>query len=136
MAALKGEKTISNTLDADFCVEALQAALDRYGKPEIFNTDQGVQFTSEAFTGVLTDRRISISMDGKERWVDNVFFEHLWCSVKYEDIDLHAYVTPAALTAGLIRYFDFYNVRRRHRALDRSTSDVVYFTRAAECLAA
>jgi len=127
---------LSNTLDADFCVEALEEALQRYGTPEIFNTDQGAQFTSEAFTGVLSDRNVAISMDGKGRWLDNVFVERLWRSVKYEDIYLHAYETPAALRAGLTRYFDFYNTRRRHRALGRRTPDAVYFDQTTDNLAA
>ncbi len=127
---------LSNTLDADFCVAALEEALARYGTPEIFNTDQGAQFTSEAFTGVLNDRNVAISMDGKGRWLDNVFVERLWRSVKYEDIYLRAYETPAALRAGLVRYFDFYNTRRRHSALDRRTPDGVYFEQNAAVLAA
>ena len=127
---------VSNTMDSDFCVEALEEALEHYGTPEIFNTDQGAQFSSAAFTGVLTKRNIAISMDGKGRWIDNVFVERLWRSVKYEDVYLHAYETPAALRAGLTRYFDFYNTRRRHRALDRRTPDAVYFERTADNLAA
>jgi len=118
---------VSNTMDSDFCVEALEEALERYGAPEIFNTDQGAQFTSEAFTGVLKDHEIAISMDGKGRWVDNVFVERLWRSVKYEDIYLRAYETPAELRAGLKRYFEFYNQRRRHSSLARRTPDAVYF---------
>jgi putative transposase len=118
---------VSNTLDTDFCIEALEEALQRYGAPEIFNTDQGSQFTSEAFTGVLKEHGINISMDGKGRWVDNVFVERLWRSVKYEDVYLRAYETPAELRAGLARYFQFYNARRRHSALDRRTPDAVYF---------
>ena len=106
---------VSNTLDREFCVEALEEALARYGAPEIFNTDQGAQFTSEAFTDVLKAHGVAISMDGKGRWIDNVFIERLWRSVKYEDIYLRAYETPAALRAGLTRYFYFYNTRRRHR---------------------
>lgn len=127
---------LSNTLDTDFCSEALQEAIQRFGAPEIFNTDQGAQFTSEAFTGVLKDHSIAISMDGKGRWVDNVFVERLWRTVKYEDVYLRAYETPAALRAGLVRYFDFYNARRRHSALDRCTPDAVYFDQAALGLAA
>ena len=122
---------VSNTLDTDFCVAALEEALSRYGRPEIFNTDQGAQFTSEAFTSVLRERDVAISMDGKGRWVDNVFVERLWRSVKYEDIYLRAYETPAALRAGLTRYFDFYNAKRRHTALDRRTPDAVYFDQDA-----
>ena len=94
------------------------------------------QFTSEAFTGVLKDQGINISMDGKGRWVDNVFVERLWRSVKYEDVYLHAYETPTELRAGLARYFEFYNARRRHSALDRRTPDAVYFGQAAPELAA
>jgi putative transposase len=127
---------LSNTLDASFCVEALEEALRRHGVPEIFNTDQGAQFTSEAFTGELTARNIAISMDGKGRWLDNVFAERLWRGVKYEDIYLRAYETPAALRDGLARYFDFYNTRRRHSSLDRRTPDVVYFAQTADSLAA
>jgi putative transposase len=127
---------LSNTLDADFCVEALEEALNRYGAPEIFNTDQGAQFTSQAFASVLASHDIAISMDGKGRWLDNVFVERLWRSVKYEDVYLHAYETPAALRAGLTRYFDFYNARRRHQALGRRTPDVVYFDQTADNLAA
>jgi putative transposase len=118
---------VSNTLDTDFCIEALEEALQRYGAPEIFNTDQGSQFTSEAFTGVLKEHGINISMDGKGRWVDNVFVERLWRSVKYEDVYLRAYETPAELRAGLARHFQFYNARKRHSALDRRTPDAVYF---------
>jgi putative transposase len=127
---------VSNTLDTDFCIEALEEALKRYGAPEIFNTDQGSQFTSEAFTGVLKDNGIEISMDGKGRWVDNVFVERLWRSVKYEDVYLRAYETPVDLRAGLARYFEFYNTRRRHSALGRRTRDAVYFDSATSKLAA
>ena len=118
---------VSNTMDTAFCIEALEEALQRFGAPEIFNTDQGAQFTSEAFTDVLKDHGIKISMDGKGRWIDNVFVERLWRSVKYEDVYLHAYETPTELRAGLARYFAFYNTRRRHSALDRRTPDAVYF---------
>jgi putative transposase len=118
---------LSNTLDTDFCVEALQEALHRFGRPQIFNTDQGSQFTSEAFTDVLKDHGIPISMDGKGRWVDNVFVERLWRSVKYEDIYLKAYETPKQLHRGLEDYFRFYNTRRRHSSLKRRTPDTVYF---------
>ena len=118
---------LSNTMDTAFCVEALEEALSRFGPPAIFNTDQGAQFTSEAFTGVLKAHGITISMDGKGRWMDNVFVERLWRSVKYEDIYLKAYETPKALQEGLKKYFHFYNTRRRHTALDRRTPDAVYF---------
>ena len=127
---------VSNTLDSEFCVEALEEALERFGPPEIFNTDQGAQFTSAAFTKVLKARDIEISMDGKGRWVDNVFVERLWRSVKYEDVYLRAYETPAELRAGLTRYFAFYNTRRRHSALDRRTPDAVYFNQVSPDLAA
>jgi len=127
---------VSNTVDTDFCIEALEEALRRFGAPDIFNTDQGSQFTSEAFTGVLKDHGIDISMDGKGRWVDNVFVERLWRSVKYEDVYLRAYETPTELRTGLARYFAFYNTRRRHSALDRRTPDAVYFDQASRDLAA
>jgi len=127
---------VSNTLDTDFCIEALEEALQRFGAPDIFNTDQGAQFTSESFTDVLKDHGIAISMDGKGRWVDNVFVERLWRSVKYEDVYLRAYETPTELREGLARYFEFYNARRRHSALDRRTPDAVYFDQAHRKLAA
>ena len=127
---------MSNTLDTSFCVEALEEALQRFGTPEIFNTDQVSQFTSEAFTDVLKDKGVAISMDGKGRWVDNVFVERLWRSVKYEDLYLRAYETPAQLRAGLGKYFEFYNTKRRHSALDRRTPDAVYYDQANVKLAA
>ena len=127
---------VSNTLDTDFCIEALEDALQRFAAPEIFNSDQGAQFTSEAFTDVLNDHGIAISMDGKGRWLDNVFVERLWRSVKYEDVYLRAYETPAELRAGLARYFEFYNSRRRHSALGRRTPDAVYYDRATPEMAA
>ena len=127
---------LSNTMDTDFCIEALEEALERHGSPQIFNTDQGSQFTSEAFTGVLKQHGIAISMDGKGRWVDNVFVERLWRSVKYEDVYLRAYETPAELRAELSRYFSFYNQRRRHSSLNRRTPDDVCFDAAGLPLAA
>jgi putative transposase len=127
---------VSNTLDTEFCIEALEEALQRFGAPQIFNTDQGSQFTSEAFTDVLKAHHIDISMDGKGRWVDNVFVERLWRSVKYEDIYLRAYETPIELRAGLARYFTFYNTRRRHSALDRRTPNAVYYEQVTPELAA
>jgi putative transposase len=127
---------VSNTMDTDFCVEALEEALQRFGAPEIFNTDQGAQFTASAFTDVLKAHDVTISMDGKGRWVDNVFIERLWRSVKYEDVYLRAYETPADLRAGLARYFEFYNTKRRHTALDRRTPDAVYFTQVTAPMAA
>jgi len=120
---------LSNTLDASFCVEALQEALARYGVPEIFNTDQGSQFTSDAFIGILESYGISISMDGKGRWMDNVFIERLWWSVKYQDVYLKAYGSIAEARKGLREYFEFYNTQRRHQSLDRRTPDDVYWSR-------
>jgi putative transposase len=117
----------SNTLASDFCIEALQEALRRFGSPEIFNIDQGSQFTAEAFTEVLKHNAIRISMDGKGRWIDNVFVERLWRSVKYEQIYLHAHETPMQVNQALSRYFGFYNTRRPHQALDQCTPDAVYF---------
>jgi putative transposase len=119
---------LSNTLDTSFCVEALQEALARYGVPEIFNTDQGSQFTSGAFTGILERHRINISMDGKGRWLDNAFIERLWWSVKYQDVYLKAYRSIAEVRKGLNTYFAFYNSQRRHQSLDRRTPDDVYWS--------
>jgi len=118
---------VSITMDADFCVEALQEALAKYGKPGIFNSDQGSQFTSEAFTGVLKAHEISISMDGKGAWRDNVFVERIWKSVKYEEVYLHAYDSVGQARTSLGRYLDFYNSRRPHSSLDRRTPDEAYF---------
>jgi len=117
---------LSNSMDSDFCVDALEEALRRYGCPEIFNTDQGAQFTSEAFTDVLKEAGIEISMDGKGRWVDNVFVERLWRSVKYEEVYLKAYETVAEARAGIGNYFQFYNNERRHQGMNRQTPDQVY----------
>jgi putative transposase len=121
----------STTMTSDFCVEALQEALTRFARPEIFNTDQGSQFTAEVFTDVLKAHGIAISMDGKGRWVDNVFVERLWRSVKYEEIYLHAYESPKDVNTALTRYFGFYNARRPHQALDQRTPDAVYFAGSA-----
>jgi putative transposase len=118
---------LSNTLDASFCVDALQEALAKYGTPEIFNTDQGSQFTSEAFTEILESHDIDISMDGKGRWMDNVFIERLWWSVKYQDIYLKAYSSIAEARTGLRDYFEFYNSKRHHQSLDHRTPDDVYW---------
>jgi putative transposase len=112
---------VSITMTTDFCLEALQEACDLFGKPQIFNTDQGSQFTSQAFTQVLNEKNIQISMDGKGSWRDNVFVERLWRSVKYEEVYLHAYDSVSAVKAGLSKYFDFYNHRRPHSKLDRMT---------------
>jgi len=119
---------VSNTLDASFCVEALEEALERYGAPEIFNTDQGSQFTSEGFTGLLLSHGVRISMDGRGRWLDNVFIERLWRSVKYEEVYLKAYETIPEARTELGAYFDFYNRRRRHQGLDNKTPDEVYWS--------
>ncbi len=117
---------LSNTLDSAFCVDALEEALSTYGCPDIFNTDQGSQFTSEAFTDTLHAHGISISMDGKGRWMDNVFIERLWKSVKYEDIYLKAYASMAEVKSGLATYFEFYNKKRWHHTFDRKTPSMVY----------
>jgi len=122
---------LSNTLATDFCVEALQEALHRFGSPEIFNTDQGAQFTAPAFSAVLQAQGVRISMDGKGRWIDNVFVERLWRSVKYEEVYLHAYESPGEANAALERYFRFYNGRRPHQALDDRTPDEAYFAMKA-----
>jgi putative transposase len=118
---------VSISMDTEFCREALEEALARYGSPEIFNTDQGSQFTSAEFLDVLKSRGIRISMDGKGAWRDNVFVERLWRSVKYEEVYLRAYETVSAARAGLARYFDFYNRRRPHSTLDGKTPDEFYF---------
>jgi putative transposase len=118
---------LSNTMEAEFCVETLEDALARHGKPGIFNSDQGSQFSSEAFTGVLIDNEIAISMDGKGAWRDNVFVERLWRSVKYEEVYLNAYDDVPAARASIGRYLEFYNGRRPHTALDRRTPDQAYF---------
>jgi putative transposase len=118
---------VSNAMSTEFCVEALEEALTRYGAPEIFNTDQGSQFTAEDFTKVLLAKGVRVSMDGKGRWIDNVFVERLWRSVKYEDIYLHAYETPREVKVALASYFSFYNARRPHQSLDYRTPDEMYF---------
>jgi len=119
---------LSNTLDASFCTEALEEAISKYGRPEIFNTDHGSQFTSGAFTSVLDTHGISISMDSRGRWMDNVFVERLWRSVKYEDVYLKAYGSLTEVRRGLAAYFEFYNQRRRHQGLDDRTPDEVYWS--------
>jgi putative transposase len=118
---------VSNSLTADFCVDALEEAIERYGVPEIFNTDQGSQFTATGFVGVLKQHGIRISMDGRGAWRDNVFVERLWRSVKYEEVYLHAYTSVSAAKAGIGKYFEFFNTRRPHSSLDRQTPDTVYF---------
>jgi putative transposase len=117
---------LSNTLDSNFCVEAVQEALDRFGAPNIFNTDQGAQFTSEAFTGVLRERQIRISMDGKGRCMDNIFIERLWRSVKHEHVYRHVYDDLSEARASIAEYFEFYNHARPHQALGYATPDVFY----------
>jgi putative transposase len=118
---------LSNTLTADFCVVALQEAMERFGVPEIFNTDQGSQFTSEDWLEVLKATGCRISMDGKGRWIDNVFIERLWRSVKYEEVYLHAYRDGRDAQQRLRAYFETYNSRRLHQSLDYRTPDEVYF---------
>jgi putative transposase len=117
---------LSNTLTTDFCLDAVQAAMHRYGAPDIFNTDQGCQFTSQEFTGLLTHHHIAISMDGQGCWRDNVFVERLWRSVKYEEVYLHAYDSVSEAPNGVDRYLTFYNQRRPHTALDTTTPDAFY----------
>jgi len=119
---------LSNTLDASFCIEALEEALQRYQAPEIFNTDQGSQFTSEGFTDALLSCGVAISMDGRGRWMDNVFIERLWRSVKYEEVYLKGYENIPEARRELTAYFDFYNHRRRHQGLADRTPDEVYWS--------
>ena len=119
---------LSNTMDSGFCVDCLEEALQNYGTPEIFNTDQGSQFTSEAFTGVLLKKSIAISMDGRGRALDNIFVERLWRSVKHEDVYLKGYGTLPELLLGLTEYFVFYNTERTHQSLGYDTPDQVYRT--------
>ena len=127
---------LSNTLTTDFCLEAVEDALGRYGTPDIFNTDQGSQFTSSDFVDLLRTHGIQQSMDGKGRWVDNVFVERLWSSVKYEEVYLHAYDSVTLARQGLERYFRFYNQRRPHSSLDGKTPDQMYFDSLSPQLAA
>ena len=119
---------LSITMEAAFCIETLEDALARHRKPEIFNTDQGSQFTGEAFTGVLIKNKIAISMDGKGAWRDNVFVERLWRTVKYEEVYLRAYDSVSEARASIGRYLNFYNQRRPHSSLDGTTPDKAYFT--------
>lgn len=118
---------LSNSMDTSFCIEALEEAMDKYGKPEICNTDQGSQFTSDDFTKVLSDADIKISMDGKGRWVDNVFIERLWRSLKYEEVYLKAYESVKGARESIKTYLTFYNSERTHQSLDKLTPDEVYF---------
>jgi putative transposase len=117
---------LSNTMDASFCLAALDEALARYGRPEIFNTDQGSQFTAAAFTGALLEAGVRISMDGRGRWMDNVFIERLWRSLKYEDVYLKGYADGSEAKAGIGAYFAFYNERRLHQALGYRTPMAVW----------
>ena len=117
---------LSNTMDTDFCVAALEEALGKYGKPNIFNTDQGSQFTSDAFTGMLAENGVAISMDGRGRWMDNVFIERLWRSLKYEEIYLHAYENGIEARQGIKKWMDFYNQIRPHSSLGGETPDSYY----------
>ena len=117
---------LSNTMDAGFCVAALEEALARFGRPEIFNTDQGSQFTSLAFTSVLRDAKVRISMDGRGRWMDNVFIERLWRSLKYECVYLHAFETGSDLRNGLARWITYYNTQRPHSGLAGQTPAEAY----------
>jgi putative transposase len=118
---------LSITMEAAFCVETLEDALARHGRPEVFNTDQGSQFTGAAFTGLLASHGIAISMDGKGAWRDNVFVERLWKSVKYEEVYLRAYESVAEARRSIGQYFDFYNGGRPHSSLDDMTPDQAYF---------
>ena len=127
---------LSITMEADFCIEAVEEALARHGKPEIFNTDQGSQFTSAAFTGLLHDNAIQISMDGRGAWRDNVFVERLWRSVKYEEVYLRAYDSVGKARASLGRYLDFYNRKRPHSSLGARTPDQAYFNHQSLAMAA
>lgn len=120
---------LSNTLDTKFCVDALEEAMARFGKPEIFNTDQGAQFTASAFTNVLREHDVKISMDGKGRCLDNVFVERLWRSLKYEEVYLHAYESVSEARLGIGKYFSFYNETRPHQSLGYQTP-VAFF----ECM--
>lgn len=126
---------LSNTMDSSFCVDALKEAIEHYGAPTIFNTDQGSQFTSEDFTKELREHEIAISMDGRGRWMDNVFVERLWRSVKYEEVYLKGYEGMRDAKGSLGRYFEFYNTRRRHQSLDKRTPDDVYYESAARMAA-
>ncbi len=127
---------LSVTMDVSFCLDALEEAIEKHGRPEIFNTDQGSQFTSGAFTGRLKEEGIQISMDGKGRWADNVFVERLWRSLKYEHVYLHAYESVAEARANIGRYFTFYNRQRPHSSLGAETPDQVYFHCPPEARAA
>lgn len=127
---------LSNTMDVSFCLSALEEALARFGRPEIFNTDQGSQFTSTAFTGALIKAGVAISMDGRGRWMDNVFIERLWRSLKYEDVYLRGYADGREAARGIAEWFAFYNERRPHQAVDYRTPMTVRREAAADAKAA
>ncbi len=127
---------LSITMEVAFCLEAVEEALAKHGRPEIFNTDQGSQFTSADFTGLLLGQAIAISMDGKGAWRDNVFVERLWRSVKYEEVYLRAYDSVREARASIGRYLDFYNRKRPHSSLDARTPDYAYFHRLPQVAAA
>jgi len=127
---------VSITMEVEFCLGAVRDAMARHGKPEIFNTDQGSQFTSDAFTGLLADNGVKISMDGKGAWRDNVFVERLWRSVKYGEVYLRAYDSVAEARASIGRYLDFYNRKRPHSSLGARTPDQAYFDRNPQAKAA
>jgi putative transposase len=127
---------VSITMEVEFCLEAVEEAIARHGRPEIFNTDQGSQFTSADFTGLLLDNAIAISMDGKGAWRDNVFVDRLWRSVKYEEVYLKAYDSVGEARASIGRYLDFYNRKRPHSSLDARTPDRAYFDHLPQVAAA
>ncbi len=127
---------LSNTMEADFCIEALHEAMARHGRPAIFNTDQGSQFTSPRFVAVLTAAAVRVSMDGRGRWMDNVFIERLWRSMKYECIYLNAFETGSEVRAGLARWIDYYNTTRPHSALGGKTPAEAHADRADVPMAA
>ena len=127
---------VSITLEVEFCLEAVEEALARHGRPDIFNTDQGSQFTSADFTGLLLKNAIAVSMDGRGAWRDNVFVERLWRSVKYEEVYLRAYDSVGEARASISRYLEFYNRKRPHSSLDARTPDQAYFDHLPQCAAA
>jgi len=118
---------LSNTIDSEFCIAALEEALEQYGIPAIFNTDQGSQFTSDAFIKVLTDNNVEISMDGVNRALDNIYIERFWRTIKYEDIFMNGYETMTDLKEGIKRYLKFYNSERFHQSLEYATPDEMYY---------